>query len=621
MLQLAINPVFKYAIWAIPVTILVIAPPFTDPINLPKLLALVSITFATAVLFGALRSFSTKRYSSHTSKMGQSIYTLLTLAILISGSLGSDNFTRILWGASGRNNGLIYYLSVLVLALILINLTVGFSEVAYLERIIAGTSLVFAAYCLLQFLALDPVAWANPFNRVIGTLGNPNFSASALATFAVFWLYRFFRTSSSEIGTRVIFLFFSLVMVLLSWATESIQGILIFAIGSFLVLYMWVRERYDSRLLSSGLLLSGVTVLILVFTSFLGLGPLGDILEQYTLKLRGWYAFFGFIGMINSPWTGVGVDNYIDAFRMYKTGNFVNQYGSGLSSNNAHSTPVQMGASFGIIVFALYVILQLLILYRALQIVSSKEDSRIYFKGLCLVWILIFAQSLLSIEIIGLGVMNWIIGAIILVAHFDDEETYKKPTFKDKNKQKSNLQVFPDWTGALTIVAVLLGSIPTLWVAKEDQAYQRIAYGQIIDNAGKELVRVEYGNLNGLTFSYPDKVDKIVSNMFQAGLESETERVVKNLYAMESKNAFAADLLATYYMNTGQTNLEVKIRERIRVLDPWNEKLELDLAKAYFVLGEISSLRDSVERLKRIAKDSAEYQEALLLLQGQHAVP
>jgi predicted Zn-dependent protease len=79
-------------------------------------------------------------------------------------------------------------------------------------------------------------------------------------------------------------------------------------------------------------------------------------------------------------------------------------------------------------------------------------------------------------------------------------------------------------------------------------------------------------------------------------------------------DAYAADLLATYYQNTDQRSKELEIRERIRVLDPWNSSLELSLARAYAAIGDPIKLQESVDRIKSIAPSSEEYKQALSLL-------
>ena len=612
MAQSGLNPAFKYVAYSIPATILIIAPGLTDPINIPKLLALLPFALTALILFIALRKYSDVKKLTGVGKTTFGAYGVLAIIMTISGFLGSENYIRVIFGASGRNNGLLYYLAAITLALLLLRLVIREMEVDYLEKVLIWTSLPFAIYCGIQFLDLDPVDWANPYSRVIGTLGNPNFSASALASFAVFWLYLFFRARAQSFNQRVLFLIPALAMLFLSWATDSLQGLIVFALGASLVIYIAIREKYSSALIPYFFFIGGGLALLLLFASFLGSGPLGGALEQYTLKLRGWYASFGILAMLDSPLTGVGVDNYISAFRLFKSEDFVSQYGSVLSSNNAHSTPAQVGATFGLVVFLIYTIIHIWILYKALKIISSRNSSEFYLKGVCLVWILIFAQSLLSIEIIGLGIMNWVFGAAILSA---STEIVKLESGMERGAgKKQKTKTLPAWIGSVTIATLLVGAIPAIQVSREDKAFQNISFIQISDQKSKDIVRQEFAKLSNLTLFYPNNVDRIAGNLFQADMSLELQQVVENLYRVEANDAYTADLIATYYKNTNQFSKEIEIREKLRSLDPWNLKLELALAKAYLAVSNVNKLEESVNRIKSLAPESPEYQEALLLL-------
>ena len=612
MAQSGLNPAFKYVAYSIPATILIIAPGLTDPINIPKLLALLPFALTALILFIALKKYSDVNKLTGVGKTTFGAYGVLALSMTISGFLGSENYIRVIFGASGRNNGLLYYLAAITLALLLLRLVIREMEVDYLEKVLIWTSLPFAIYCGIQFLDLDPVDWANPYSRVIGTLGNPNFSASALASFAVFWLYLFFRARAQSFNQRVLFLIPALAMLFLSWATDSIQGLIVFALGASLVIYIAIREKYSSALIPYFFFIGGGLALLLLFASFLGSGPLGGALEQYTLKLRGWYASFGILAMLDSPLTGVGVDNYISAFRLFKSEDFVSQYGSVLSSNNAHSTPAQVGATFGLVVFLIYTIIHIWILYKALKIISSRDSSDFYLKGVCLVWILIFAQSLLSIEIIGLGIMNWVLGAAIFSA---STEIVKLENGMERGAgKKQKTKTLPAWIGSVTIATLLVGAIPAIQVSREDKAFQNISFIQISDQKSKNIVRQEFAKLSNLTLLYPNNVDRIAGNLFQADMSLELQQVVENLYRVEANDAYTADLIATYYKNTNQFSKEIEIREKLRSLDPWNLKLELALAKAYLAVSNVSKLEESVNRIESLAPESPEYQEALLLL-------
>ena len=233
-----IHPAFRYALLALPATVLLIIPSFGDPINLPKVLALVLFSFTSAVHYLALHKNTTKKVETRELRIYLALYLLLAVTMLVSAFLGSQNYIQILFGTTGRNNGLIYYLSALVIVLVILRLIIGVREVAYVYRILIWTSLPFAIYSAMQYLDLDPVAWNNPYSKVIGTLGNPNFSASALAIFSVFWLYMFSRSSSKNLALKLSMLIASLIMVFLSWSTESLQGLVVIGLGFALVGYM-----------------------------------------------------------------------------------------------------------------------------------------------------------------------------------------------------------------------------------------------------------------------------------------------------------------------------------------------------------------------------------------------
>ena len=609
-----IHPAFRYALLAIPATVLLIIPSFYDPINIPKVMALVVFAFTSAVLYLALRKRTPKKIETRASRIYLALYILLAISMLASGFLGSQNYIQILFGTTGRNNGLIYYLSALVIVLVILRLMVGVREIEYVHRILIWTSLPFAIYSSMQFLDLDPVAWSNPYSRVIGTLGNPNFSASALAIFSVFWLYMFFRSSSKNLALKTSMLIASLIMAFLSWSTESLQGLVVIGLGFAFVGYIQIRQRSSNNAIP--VIFFGVTALGLVisFASFLGFGPLGNLLEQYTLKLRGWYALIGLRAMIDSPWTGVGVDSYIHTFRSTRGDEFVSQYGATLANNNAHSTPAQVGATFGVIVFLLYCLIHLLVLYRAIQIINSRPENQNHLKGIAILWILVFLQSVLSIEIIGLGVMNWVLGALILSSQSAHE--IQDAGTKEKLGKKIKAESYPAWVGSLTIAAVLLGSIPLLLISREERTLVGVSRIQVIDQVGKDFVRENFSRLSSYSLFSTEKVAKLVSNLYRADMFAEVEETVTRLHEVSPDDAFAGDLKATYYSVTGQTDAEIQVRDRLRNQDPWNYGLELALAQAYEKAGRTSDLEKSVAIIKRLAPESSEYEQAKALLES-----
>lgn len=614
-----LSPAFKYLVLSIPATILVIVPGFVDPINLPKLLTLIAFCFVSVTLFLAMRKYRSPVDSREIAqKLIVALYYALGAGMLITGILGNQNYIRTFFGTNGRNNGLIYYISVVIMAVVILKMVISKPEIKYIQAIISWTSIAFAGYCTLQFLEMDPIKWTNPYNRVIGTLGNPNFSSSALATFAVFWIYSFMRTSVQK-SRKLIYLFPAFLMAFLSWSTASLQGMVVLALGLGLICFVALREKYSAKIIPYLFFSIGGISLILAFISFAGRGPFGSTFEQYTLKLRGYYASYGLQAMINSPWYGIGVDNYNSAFRSYRTQDFISRYGVSLSTNNAHSTPAQIGASFGFIVFALYCSLHIWILYNALKIINSRENSFYFLKGLAILWILVFSQSLLSIEIIGLGVMNWIVGAVLLSANL--QLNFKKYSQGNTERDKLRAKVLPEWVGPLTILLFLVGAIPTAPISIEDRAYRNILSMQVQNQDSKNWIADNYYKLSPFTLWDSDKVEKIVYNLSQAGLYKELESTLQELYRVDPKDVYANDLLASYFRSTNQIDKEIEIREKLRSFDPVNFQLELTLAQAYARKGDIVNLAASTALIKSIAPASQEYKDAESLLAQMKTAP
>ena len=299
-------------------------------------------------------------------------------------------------------------------------------------------------------------------------------------------------------------------------------------------------------------------------------------------------------------------------FRSSRGDEFVSQYGATLTNNNAHSTPAQVGATFGVIVFLLYCLIHLLVLYRAVQIINSKSENQSHLKGIAIIWILVFSQSLLSIEIIGLGVMNWVLGALILSSQ--SAKVDQEIPAKDRTGKKVKMENYPAWVGSLTIAALLLGSIPLILISRENSAYIGVSRIQVSDEESKNFVANNIRKLGDFSLLSTDKVGEVVGNLYASGLIDEVENIVTRLYESSPNDAFAGDLLATFYRATGQINKEIEIREKLRNQDPWNYFLELALARAYERAGRTIDLEESVGIIKRIAPESSEYEQAKALL-------
>lgn len=592
---------YQAAIIAIPTSILFIYTGMSDPINLPKLMVLIACSLFSILLYVAHLIYRTNKIYQF------GLIHLLYLSFIffagLVGFLNSSNIVRYLFGSVGRNNGFLYYLCVCFLAFVILSIPIESEHLKYAIRWLGISAIVLGSYSLIQFLNLDPVNWSSGLNRVIGTLGNPNFSASALGVLSILFLYlALFGDYGSS--ARIVGIFFSIMLAFLAWATESLQGPLVVVSGIALIGLSHLNRLIKFLWIKVVGILSLLLVFLFIFISFFGLGPLGAQLEQYTLKLRSLYISFGLRAILENPLTGVGVDRYGEAFRKYRSKELIDTYGVDLYTNNAHSTPVQIGVSFGIVVFLIYCIVQSLILFKALSFIFASTKFAPEIQAICIVWILVFAQSLLSIEIIGLGVINWVLGAVIL--SYDRREVWESG--KSARSLKPSLRHrSPEWLGPVKIAVFTASLAPFLFIAREDAKWQTLSRLEVKTTQDAQYLERELSDLTSFTLLEPSKVSSIIPVLSKADMGAKVENIVDNLYLANPSDALAVEIKALSSRNMGKRAEEISIRLEFRKLDPLNYKMELQLAELLAEAQRLSELSESLKLIEEIApSDSAE---------------
>ena len=113
-----------------------------------------------------------------------------------------------------------------------------------------------------------------------------------------------------------------------------------------------------------------------------------------------------------------------------------------------------------------------------------------------------------------------------------------------------------------------------------------------------DWVKLQFSKLTFLTLFEPSKVSRILENMYNAGMTAEIETVIKKLYEVNSKDIAANELMAVYFRNISNIEMESQFREDLRELDPVNYQLELSLARIYAAKNDIAKLEESVARIK-----------------------
>jgi tetratricopeptide (TPR) repeat protein len=590
--------------------ILFFNPFYIDAFNIGKLIPLLAFSLALGITFlVTIRSKSKRINSIDFLPKDLSPYLAFFCVLVITGLLATENIWRLMLGVSGRNNGLIYYLSVSVISVIVLSYKSNNSHESQISRILTTSGLIFITYSFLQYLGLDPLKWEGSQNPIIGTLGNANFSAAILGSFAVYYLL---GIETKFTYSEFFRLFASLTSLFLSWQTDSIQGPLIFLTGVVLFGILQIGRKLKNPKSAYALFLLFGFVGLFMLISFFGLGPFGDRLEQYTLKLRYLYLLVGLRIMLENPITGIGSDSYLFGFLKYRSEDFVQTYGLGVITNNAHSVPFQIGANFGIFAFLLYLFIMLKILFLLLKDLFKDAKLSRASHAVSIFWIVLFIQSLLSIEQLGLGAVTWILGTYLLRRLRDSsQEISVHPRNKVGNDQRPYGEV-------LLLLSLLFGLLFSIPYGKEDAARRNLIAMQISADSNSEQDRdffnLEYAKLTSLTLSDPILVTPVLEKLYAVGNIQEIGEISQKLVKENPRDFYAWEKLATYYQIVADNSKRLETLKIMISLDPVNATVILQAAKVSEQLELEFEARKLARRVIEIIPSSPQAIEAQLIL-------
>ena len=386
-----------------------------DPFNLPKLASLV--LFLWLPLFLVIRKLNTRPNKLVTFAFAFS--GGFFIALIVS-ALKTVSFYQSFVGVYQRNLGVATYVFFILIMLgTALNSTFRNSKFTLLTFVILGS--LQSIYGLVQQLGADPFPWDNPYNPMIGTFGNPNFSSAFLGCSAVAALTLIFQTSLKMrllLGIQVIL---SLSLVINS---NSSQGLMAFVIGAsfFLAGIVFINHRRLFWPVIAAIGLFGTLGLL----GILKIGPLG-FLYQGSIAARGDYWRTAISMWKSSPLGGVGFDQYGDYFGVHRDLAQVVGRGYLTQSDNAHNTFLHFLATTGLLGFICYVGLHLLILISALkQLRKAQKDQSIRILTVMSVWVSFLSIGLISPDNLGVTVWQWVFAGIVLGLIHIKEENHAK---------------------------------------------------------------------------------------------------------------------------------------------------------------------------------------------------
>jgi O-antigen ligase len=433
------------------VTVLIVMPySVMDPMNLPKMTVLTIGGFlALSFAVSSPKSLVSKQHR-YLLLLTVSFQLLLLLNLVFSGRSIVENF----YGINGRNTGVLTYLALSTL-MFASSLASTSQFVKTFRGFFFAIGVLLFLYGLIQFVGLEPFPYVNAYaNNVFGTFGNPNFQSAFMG---ILGTVAFVTLFDDELSVKVrasisgIFLasFFGI------YSTNSWQGFFnLFAgiaTGLILIMFKWKRYKTTSLLLS-GSILAGVMVGLGIFAQ----GPLAELIGKASLEARRLYWEAAVQIMKSNPVFGVGFDGFGDWYRRGRSQDAALNNG-GLLSSSAHNVALDIGVGGGLPVLIIYLCLIVLALWKIVQNLKSTQGMTVSYISICSAWVSYQAQSLISINQIGLGIIGWILLGLV-IGYVPGNETNSSQKFPLKSKlAESSFASFIS-----PIIALIIGLIIAL---------------------------------------------------------------------------------------------------------------------------------------------------------------
>jgi len=536
----------KYYYWliliSVPVISVILTPSVsTDPTNVPKMLILVPTASALLLMFAT----NIKLLMQFTNKVYLVLLSLFILQSLIAVIFSGAPITQQIYGVFGRNTGLLTLCSFAIIS-IASSYVVTYRFLKGLLITIMVSAALNEAYCLLQAFGLDPIKWDNPYSSVIGFLGNPNFLSSFLGMAGIVAFTYLFSKNSNRFS-KLLSTLFIFVAIYLIIKSQSQQGGLVLAAGTSLVVLLYVIGTPKLAIRRIIWPLSSLLVILGTITFFgtLNIGPL-SMLYKLSVRQRGYYWDAAISMMKSHPLTGVGLDSFGDWYLVVRSASAAT-LAPRVVSNNSHNVILEYGAVGGILLMVLYVGAVCLTFASALKYLKRERAFDWVFTAVFVTWIGYTAQSIISINQIGLAIWGWVLmGSIIGIEY----KTRKKQPEENSKKNIGTLKL-------LGISGITFGLFLVVPVFNNDANYRNAISTQNVEILTSSVLK------------YPEDLTRT----FQAAqilaknnLMDSSEKLIDHVLEINPRFYNAWDLKSILVRNRSGDISNVK--EKMQLLNP-----------------------------------------------------
>jgi hypothetical protein len=198
------------------------------------------------------------------------------------------------------------------------------------------------------------------------------------------------------------------------YKSRSQQGYLVFLACVVVVGYLYARGNSKLNKVSLVYVVASVVGFVAVFFDILQKSPWSSILYKESVTFRGDFWRAGWKMTLDNPVFGVGLDGYRDHYRASRDLVTALRPGSDAMTDSAHNVFLDISSGGGFPLLVIYVFLVGLTIYSAIKVIRRSTGFDVGFAAVLGAWVAYLAQSVISINQLGLAVWGWVLmGAII----------------------------------------------------------------------------------------------------------------------------------------------------------------------------------------------------------------
>jgi tetratricopeptide (TPR) repeat protein len=262
--------------------------------------------------------------------------------------------------------------------------------------------------------------------------------------------------------------------------------------------------------------------------------------------------------------------------------------------------PIQIFSTGGIFLGIAYLALLIYIFYCGIKGLRKFEgNQRVIIATFLGAWIAYQAQTIISIDNIGVSIWGWLLGGVVVALSRNNatvEEKYSPITTQIKLLQ-------PLTSGILCILVVVM--VSSLYKAESLMYQTRGFFDPQNANVKAALLKSANETINTPLIEPAYKITT-ANYLFASGYQGEAIEILKNQIANDSRDLDAITSIVQMYEQNKDYRNAMLGREKIRELDPWNTKNLLQLGREYKFFGEIQKMKEVLSFISSFDSSSNE---------------